>query len=60
MSAGQAKGGPRELVWPGDGKSPFRRGAARDVDFLKGVNWAFRGELLRGLGIDPRLRGAQR
>lgn len=34
------------------------RGAQRDVDVLKGVNCSFRGELVRALGVDPRLRGA--
>lgn len=33
-------------------------GAARDVDFLKGVNCCFRGDLLRSVGVDERLRGA--
>ena len=32
-------------------------GPPRDVDLLKGVNWAFRGDLLRTIGVDPRLRG---
>jgi GT2 family glycosyltransferase len=34
------------------------KGGARDVDFLKGVNCCFRGDLVRAVGIDPRLRGA--
>jgi glycosyltransferase involved in cell wall biosynthesis len=33
-------------------------GRARDVEVLKGVNLSVRGELLRELGIDERLRGA--
>jgi len=33
-------------------------GAARDVDLLKGVNCCFRGQLLRDIGFDTRLRGA--
>jgi hypothetical protein len=32
-------------------------GQARDVDLLKGVNWAFRGELIRLIGVDRRLHG---
>jgi GT2 family glycosyltransferase len=32
-------------------------GPARNVDILKGVNWAFRGEVIRRIGFDPRLRG---
>jgi GT2 family glycosyltransferase len=32
-------------------------GPARDVDVLKGANCAFRGELLRAVGFDRRLRG---
>lgn len=32
-------------------------GPARDVDVLKGVNCCFRGDLLRSIGIDRRLRG---
>jgi GT2 family glycosyltransferase len=34
------------------------QGGTRDVDFLKGVNCCFRGDLVRAVGIDPRLRGA--
>lgn len=33
-------------------------GPARDVDLLKGVNCAFRGELLRAVGFDERLLGS--
>lgn len=33
-------------------------GPPRDVDVLKGVNCCFRGDLLRRVGVDPRLRGA--
>jgi GT2 family glycosyltransferase len=33
-------------------------GPARDVDVLKGANMAFRREALRGVTIDPGLRGA--
>ncbi len=33
-------------------------GPARDVDVLKGVNCAFRAELLREVGFDDRLRGS--
>ncbi len=33
------------------------RGEPRDVDLLKGVNCCFRGDLLRRLGVDGRLRG---
>ena len=32
-------------------------GPPREVDLLKGVNWAFRGDLLRQAGVDRRLRG---
>jgi hypothetical protein len=32
-------------------------GPARDVDVLKGVNCCFRGDLLRKIGFDTRLRG---
>ena len=32
-------------------------GPPRDVDVLKGVNCCFRGDLLRGVGFDRRLRG---
>lgn len=65
--------GGRDLMSHETGKSPIvgkvqwfgRRisnhqtgyGEARDVDVLKGVNCCFRGDLLRELGIDARLRG---
>ena len=32
-------------------------GPVRDVDFLKGVNCSYRGDVLRRIGFDPRLRG---
>ncbi|MGC4030162.1 MAG: glycosyltransferase family 2 protein [Tepidisphaeraceae bacterium] len=32
-------------------------GPARDVDVLKGVNFCFRGEIIRRIRFDPRLRG---
>ncbi|MGI4862006.1 MAG: glycosyltransferase [Janthinobacterium lividum] len=46
--------------------SPFGRlignhhlgvGDARAVDVLKGVNMSFNGDLVRGIGFDPRLKG---
>ncbi|QDV74674.1 Glycosyl transferase family 2 [Planctomycetes bacterium K2D] len=33
-------------------------GGMRDVDFLKGVNCCFRGDLLREIGVDRRLKGS--
>ena len=33
-------------------------GAARDVDVLKGVNCAYRADVLRAVGFDTRLRGS--
>lgn len=33
-------------------------GSARDVDVLKGVNCCFRGEPIRAIGVDPRLKGS--
>jgi GT2 family glycosyltransferase len=40
------------------GRHHLGAGAARDVDLLKGVNCAYRADLLRAVGFDPRLRGA--
>lgn len=47
------------LSWYGRLSGNHHRGAgpARDVDVLKGVNCCFRGDELRGLGLDRRLRG---
>src|SRR5687767_12412282 len=40
------------------GRHHLGAGPARDVDLLKGVNCAYRADLLRATGFDPRLRGA--
>lgn len=40
------------------GRHHLGAGAPRGVDLLKGVNCAYRAELLRAVGFDPRLRGA--
>lgn len=32
-------------------------GPAREVDLLKGVNWSFRGDIVRQVGFDSRLKG---
>lgn len=40
------------------GNHHLGHGPARDVDILKGVNCAFRGQLLRVVGFDARLRGS--
>ena len=40
------------------GNHHLGHGPARNVDILKGVNCAFRSELLRAVGFDARLRGA--
>jgi GT2 family glycosyltransferase len=40
------------------GRHHLGAGPARDVDLLKGVNCAYRADLLRAVGFDPRLRGA--
>ena len=47
------------LRWWGKviGNHHLGAGPARDVDLLKGVNCCFRGDLLRDLGFDQRLKG---
>jgi len=49
-----------KLQWFGrvTGNHHLGFGAAREVDLLKGVNCCFRGQLLREIGFDARLRGA--
>ncbi|HBJ39135.1 MAG TPA: glycosyl transferase family A [Planctomycetaceae bacterium] len=48
-----------ELQWFGRliGNHHLAVGPVRDVDVLKGVNCCYRGDLLREIGIDHRLRG---
>jgi len=47
------------LRWYGKtiGNHHLGAGPPRDVQILKGVNCAFRGDLLRKIGFDPRMRG---
>lgn len=48
-----------KVTWYGKiiGNHHLGIGAARSVDVLKGVNCCFRGELVRRIGVDSRLRG---
>jgi cellulose synthase/poly-beta-1,6-N-acetylglucosamine synthase-like glycosyltransferase len=48
-----------KLLWYGKtiGNHHLGVGPARDVEILKGVNCAFRGDLRREIGFDPKMRG---